>query len=243
MALILFRLLPPVMLVMKIAMLVDALRRNPYGHWVPVILFAPFGEFIYYGMVVYPRSQAAQRRARPYVRAPRRTAPDPGPLEPAQPSDLSAITRLLDQQAYADAAALLEPLLDAEPDHPAHRFLQGRVLAGLSDHAGAAQQFKYAALHVRGDKKTAALFRLATSLEALGRSEEAILALRDAVAARPTPETRYTLAKGLIAGGRADEWRTVLQMLLDAAERSAKQGFGNSGPWVDRAKTLLRELD
>jgi protein O-GlcNAc transferase len=133
--------------------------------------------------------------------------PPPDPHDPLQ-----AVRAPLQAGRYADAAALLERHLHAQPQDARGWALLGHALRGLGRVEDAARALQRA-LQLRPDYPSARL-ELARLLLAQGRERDALVQLRQGLALAPhAPELRWELAQGE-AGQNPQRALDTLQPLL-----------------------------
>ena len=140
-----------------------------------------------------------------------------------------------------EALVELKPLLDRDPENLRAQYLAARVLLELGRNEAALPHLDYLYSEDRGYHGWRAAMLFASTLEKLGRDEEALRVHAGIMRGNSIPEVVYLYSRLLIRAGRKQE---AVELLRTTTEEFAAQPDYNAKrdrPWIKRAKALLAE--
>jgi len=148
------------------------------------------------------------------------------------------------QGRIAEAAALLEPLVEKDPGNPVFRTSYARALRDLGRVEAALPFYRQAAALAPTDPQV--WYELATTLQRAGRADEARAALEEALRHDPgKPQAHNALAIVLANAGKLAEARQHLQTALavDARDAQIWNNLGNVERGLGRADEAARAYE
>ena len=228
----LLRLLPILSLILKVGMLVDALRSGASRVWITVIIFAPFGEVIYMFMVALPR-----RRLQETTVAKRDQFVEGHKIIAFKGGAYARAKGLLASGDFAAARDILEGVVASANEDADALLALGKAYAGLGEYAEAITHMERAIEQDPAVDRHQGLVALAYALTRVDRGEDAFEVLRDLVALAPTGPHRFMLSTQLCTMGRHKEADRELDRLFAAAEGQEET------LWFGKARELQRTLD
>ncbi|HXT50933.1 MAG TPA: sulfatase-like hydrolase/transferase [Thermoanaerobaculia bacterium] len=176
------------------------------------------------------------------------TAPRAGTRDPKSAVDLFRAfeaAHAAEQQGHtAEAAALLQPLVEKDPGNPVFRMSYARALRDLGRVAEALPFYRQAAALAPTDPQV--WYELATTLQRAGRADEARAALEEALRHDPgKPQAHNALAVALANAGKLAEAREHLQTALavDARDAQIWNNLGNVERGLGRADEAARAYE
>jgi choline-sulfatase len=200
--------------------------------------------------VAAPASADAESRARLAALgyAAPSTAPQAGTRHPRSAVDLFRAfeeAHAAEQQGrIAVAAALLQPLVEADPGNPVFRMSYARALRDQGRVEAALPFYRQAAALAPADPQV--WYELATTLQRAGRGDEARAALEEALRHDPArPQAHNALAVALADAGKLVEARGHLQAALAVDTRDAQiwNNLGNVERGLGRADDAARAYE
>jgi hypothetical protein len=229
-------------LALKVGMLIDAVSRRPAVWWFFVILFLPAGELVYGALVMAPELLPGRRRVPGARRLPVEELRYRLRENPCHANRLALADRLRADGATDEARALYESLLAGEPDDKAalHGLALALLDAGETDEAIVVLE-RVVALR-RSFADYAAWLRLAETLSATGRHEEALDCFERLVRTAPRIAHQVARAQAQAAAGKPEAARETLEAALDDYHHSPRFLRREAKEPARRATKLLGEI-
>jgi hypothetical protein len=227
-------------------MLVDAYRRSAEGFWLWVIfLFQPLGAWVYFFAVKLKDFRGAPGLSLPAVFG---GGPSLNELRyraeqvPTLANHLALAQRLIERAEYAEAVPHLESALKTEPDHcqVLYALALCHVREGRPDQAVPLLErllardprwSNYRGWHL-----------LVEARDALGDSEGALKAAREAARLAPTLEHQCLLAEHLQARGQGREAHDVLDRALHENSFAPGPVRWRNRRWARQARRIQRRV-
>ena len=224
-------------------MLVDAYRRGAEYYWYLVILFIqPIGAWVYFFLVKvgdFPglRDWSFLQR-RPRLEELRYRAEQ----MPTLTNHLALAERLVELRDYEGAIPHLDAVLAQEPELSPARYLLATCRAETGHPDQALPLLEKLIARDRTWSNYAAWLLLIRLQDETGAADKALTSCQELARLAPTLRHQYLLAEHLVAGGKNDEARKVLERSLE--EHQYAPGFvrRRNRRWASQARRLQKQL-
>ena len=203
------------LLVFKIWMLVDAIRRREPYFWFLIIFFIPLGSLVYFFMVKikdFDLGSVAKRFRRPpsvdQLRAEYQRSPSLARL-------LDLADGLTEAGETAEAVKLFDEALARDPNDAVALYGMGRARLDINDHAGAIEVLSKLVEMDRGFREYCAWPLLALALFESGQKQRCLSTLRELFRRSPRLDHAILFAHYLILTDEKREARDLLTAAID----------------------------
>ena len=229
-------------LVFKLWLVTDALRRREACYWPWIIFFVPLGGVVYFFLIKiddYSLAWIADTFRKPasVVELERRYQETP-----SFANRVALAGAYYREGRYTEAAEQYAAALAQEPSDPEVLYGLGLTCIARGDFARATVHLASLVEQDRAYRQYAAWPPLAHALIRSGRSEECLTALGNLVEENPRMDHKMLLAQYLTEAGRPGEARELLQETLSEHKRSPRflrrRNFRNAL----KAKRMLRTM-
>jgi hypothetical protein len=237
------RLLPVLILVFKVWLVIDAIRRREACYWPWIIFFVPLGGVVYFFLVKiddYNLARIGDLFRRPPSVADLRYHYQQTPSLANRTALAQALYR---EGSYQEAAEHYSEALRQQPQDP-------EVLYGFGLTRIAQQDYREAVVHLNSLVELDKTYRqygawppLAHALFESGSQEECLTALKRLVEENPRIQHKMLLAQYLDKAGSSVEARDVLSDALAEHYRSPRFLKRRNFRPAMQAKSMLRALD
>ncbi len=227
-------------------MLVDAHRRGVEYYWFFLIfMLQPFGSWVYFLLFKVKDFQTDRGwlvslfHRPPALDELRRRAQRSGTVA----SRLELGSRLAETGEFEEAIPHLEAVLGHEPEHCEALYSLAIARRGLSQFSMAVPPLRKIIARHPTWSNYKAWHTLVAVQEAGGEKEQALSTCRELARVAPSTQHGYLLAQQLIAHGKNDEARQVLEQKLE--DYRYMTGFSRrvARRWVGKSKQLLKQID
>lgn len=227
---------------LKAGAVFHVIRSGAAFWWIWLIVFVPFGEFIYAASVWMPQGGVATRVV---VGKDRRSTRELRYVHEQNPSLQNAVAladRLVDEGGFAEAADLYADALRRDAAYLRAHYGLAVCRSEARDPAGALEHWRVVVEASRSYEEYGAWLGLIRDLRALGRGDEALAELEKLVAAAPRLAHVVEQAGALADAGRAAEARSLLERALQDHEHAPRHIRRSARADARRAKELLGQL-
>ena len=224
-------------------MLVDAIRREAPFYWFLIIIFLPFGAWIYFFMVKIPDFDT-----RPVQSAFTARKPSIKQLRYNYDRNQSISNKILLARAlcesgeFDEAGRLFEEVRSFDRENREALHGLGRCNVGKKNYDKAAEYLRKVIEMEKSFEDYEPWFDLATSLWESGKAGETVSLLRELVASSPRIRHETTLAEYLIKTGEKEEARGLLTGIVEDYRNEPAYVRKANRKCISRAKRLLREI-
>lgn len=229
-------------LALKIGMLIDAFHRRAPLCWALAIILLPFGEVVYFALIVAPGLLPAGV----FARKPRRPSLEEVRYHhrenPCHENRLMLAERLLEEGVACEAQESFEALLADAPDDRNALFGLARCHLARDQRAAGIAALERLVEQRRSFADYGAWRMLAEALSEDGRHEDAIVSLERLAKAAPRLLHQLALAQAQDRAGRATEARATLEAALEAHRHAPRFLRRESKEPARRATKLLGRL-
>ena len=227
-------------------MLVDAIRRRAPYYWYLIILFLPFGAFLYFGLIKLPEL-TGKRPAAPRVFATAGpTLEDLAELARQTPSELNKLAfadKLSELQRFPEAVGRYRDVLRQNKDSKEALHGLARALLALARPLEAIDALADLMELDPEFRDYSAALDYAEALWQAGKQEDAIGLLTGLVSVSKRINHRMALAHYLKERGDSVTARSELDQALRDFASSPDFVQRRDQRWADRARKLLAELN
>ncbi len=209
-------------LVFKLWLVTDALRRREACYWPWIIFFVPLGGVVYFFLIKVDDYSLA------WITEVFRKGPSVEDLQfqyrqtPSFSNRVALAGALYREGSYPEAAEHYSGALEQEPRDPEVLYGLGLTRIAQEDYPVAAGHLTTLVEHDKAYRQYGAWPPLAYALFECGRSEECLAALKKLVEENPRIDHKLLLARYLGKVGNAEEARDVLQETLSEHDRSPR---------------------
>lgn len=241
------RLIAPVLLIFKIWMFIDAVRRDADTRWLWAVIFMPLGDVAYFVMVKMREPgmrQVAQRMLEGFKRPP--SVEELAARHRTTPSinhRVALAQGLFDAGRFEDSKAHFEELLARDASHKEALYGLGLCRLELGDSAGTVEPLSQLLEQHRSYRDYAAWPALAEALWKNGEHEECLELLVDLVRAAPRLRHQVLRARYLARAGRVAEAKELLRSELEEHGRQPWRQRLREMSWARDARRLRDELE
>lgn len=228
-------------------MFVDAVRRRVPFYWYLIILFVPFGAFIYFGLIKLPELMGRK----PPVVAPAfvssgQTLEDVAELARQTPSELNKLAfadKLAESRRFPEAVGRYREVLRQNKDSKEALHGLARVLMSMGRPDEAVEELASLMELDSQYRDYSAALDYAEALWQAGKQEDAIGLLTGLVSVSKRINHRMALAHYLKERGDSATARQELDEALRDFASSPDFVQRRDQRWADRARKLLAELN
>jgi hypothetical protein len=227
-------------------MLIDAIRRRPPFYWYLIILFVPFGDFIYFAMIKLPGAsgQRSTLSAEVPVRGPSLTELELRAKEtPSEFNKLAYADALAAEQRPADAVERYRDVLRQAGDSKEALHGVARALLALGRPLEATEELAHLMEVDPAFRDYSAALDYAEALWQSGQHDDAIGLLTGLVGVSKRINHRMALAHYLKEQGDSVTARSELDQALRDFATQPDFVQRRDRRWADRARKLLAELN
>ena len=227
----------------KIWMLVDAIRREAPFYWFLIIVFVPFGAWIYFFMV-----KISDFDVRPVQSSFSSRKPSLKQLRYDYERNQSISNKILLARAlcekgeFGEAGGLFGEVLSFDSENKEALHGLGRCNAGRKNYEKAVEYLRKVIEMEKSFEDYEPWFDLVTALWDSGRTEETVALLRELVTLSPRIRHETSLAEYLIKTGGREEAKRLLTGIVEDYRHEPSYVRKANRKWINRAKQLLREV-
>jgi hypothetical protein len=228
---------------LKAGAVLHAMRAGVAHVWFWVIVFVPFGELIYFGMLLLPDGgRVATRIVAKKDRRPLRHFRYAYEQNPSLQNEVALADRLTDEGEFAEAAELYAQALRRDAAYLRAHYGLALCRGQAREHASALEHWRVVVEANRCYEDYSAWLGLIRELRALGRIEEALAELDKLVAASPRLAHVVEQCSALADAGQAGEAREQLERALEDHDHAPRHVRRASRAAARKAKELLGQL-
>jgi hypothetical protein len=230
-------------LILRVAAIVHFIRRRPDFFWIWVILFIPFGSFIYIALEIVPdlgllrqTFQGFPRRKRiRHLEALINVNPAAGNLE--ELGDL-----YMDERNFPKAREMFDRAIGSRVKSDDAYYRRGIAKIETGDFAAAVADLEYVTGRDPKYDLHRAIGLLAHAYAKTGQHEEAESCFETATRASTSSETYLNYAQFLVGQNRPAEAREWVQKILQKKPTMPAYLRRRERPWFREASALLKKL-
>jgi hypothetical protein len=227
-------------------MFVDAVRRRVPFYWYLIILFVPFGAFIYFGLIKLPQLMGRKPAAGPPLVTPGQSLEEVAELARQTPSELNKLAfadKLCESRRFPEAIGRYRDVLRQNKDSKEALHGLARALMSLGRAEEAVEELATLMELDPEYRDYSAALDYAEALWQAGKQEDAIGLLTGLVSVSKRINHRMALAHYLKERGDSATARQELDEALRDFASSPDFVQRRDQRWAERARKLLAELN